>query len=342
VRVCIIGAGAIGGLLAVRLALAGEHVRVLARGDTLAAIRADGLTLIEPDGTVTVASDLEAADDIAALGPQDVVVLAVKAHQLATVAPRLEDLYHSTTVVVPVQNGIPWWFFQKFGGPFEGRRLESLDPDGTIERHIPADRVVACIAYPAAERTKPGVIRLVDGDRFPVAELDGERSDRVAALSRALAAAGFTSRVLTDIRSHVWVKAWGNLAFNPISALTGGTLAEICRWPPTRQLAVQMMAEAAEVAEKLGIRLRISIDQRIEGAERVGAHKTSMLQDVEAGRTLEVAPLIGAFVELGELTGTPMPATEAVCALVSMLDSRLGAEVNLPSDVGRRPGSRPG
>jgi 2-dehydropantoate 2-reductase len=323
VRVCIVGAGAIGGLLAVRLARAGEQVSVLARGDTLAVIRAGGLTVLEPDGTVTVASDVEAADDAAALGPQDVVVLAVKAHQLATVAPRLEALYHATTVVVPVQNGIPWWFFQKFSGPFEGRRLDSLDPDGTIERHIPADRVVAGIAYPAAERDKPGVIRLVDGDRFPVGELDGGRSERVTALAAALTAAEFTSRVLTDIRSHLWVKAWGNLAFNPISALTRGTLAEICEWPPTRRLAAQMMGEAAEVAEKLGVRLRISIEQRIEGAQQVGAHKTSMLQDVEAGRTLEVAPLIGAFVELGQLTGTPMPATEAVHALLALLDSRL-------------------
>jgi 2-dehydropantoate 2-reductase len=327
VRVCIVGAGAIGGLLAVRLALAGERVSVVARGDTLAAIRSGGLRLIEPDGAVTVAPELEAVGDVAALGAQDVVILAVKAHQLATVAPHLDVLFHASTVVVPVQNGIPWWFFQKFSGPFEGRRLHSLDPDGTIERHIPAGRVVGCVAYPAAERDKPGVIRLVEGDRFPVGELDGARSERVTALATALSAAGFTSRVLTDIRSHVWVKAWGNLAFNPISALTGGTLAEICQWPATRGLAAQMMREAAAVAEKLGVRLRISIDQRIEGAEQVGAHKTSMLQDVEAGRVLEVAPLVGVFVELGELTGTPMPATEVVLALVSLLDSRLSREV---------------
>jgi 2-dehydropantoate 2-reductase len=326
VRVCIVGAGAIGGLLGVRLALAGEQVSVLARGDNLAAIRSNGLTLVEPDGTVVVATGVDVADDLEALGPQDAIVLAIKAHQIAEIAPRLDAVYHDGTVVVPVQNGVPWWFFQKFPGPFEGRRLDSLDPEGTVERHIPTDRIIGCIAYSAAEREKPGVIRLVEGDRFPVGELDGTRSERVTALARVLSGAGFTSRVLTDIRSHVWVKALGNLALNPISALTGGTLVEICQWPPTRELAATMMGEAVAIAEKLGLRLRMSIEQRLEGAEQVGAHKTSMLQDVEAGRRLEIAPLIGAFVELGRLTETPMPATEAVYSLVSLLDTRLGKE----------------
>ena len=313
--------------MAVRLAVAGQEVSVLARGDNLAAIRSNGLTLIEPDGSVVVAPAVAADDDLGAFGPQDVVVLALKAHQIAAVADRLDTLYGDDTVVVPVQNGVPWWLFQKFPGPFEGRRLTSLDPDGTIERHIPTDRIVGCIAYPAAERDEPGRIRLVEGDRFPVGELDGGRSARVTAIADALTAAGFTSRVLTDIRAHLWVKAWGNLAMNPISALTGATLVEICRWPATRELAARMMREAAEVAEKLGLRLRISVEQRIEGAEKVGAHKTSMLQDLEAGRTLEIAPLVGAFVELGQLTHTPMPSTEAVHSLVSLLDARLSKEV---------------
>jgi 2-dehydropantoate 2-reductase len=326
VRVCIVGAGAIGGLLGARLALAGERVSVLARGDNLTAIRSNGLTLVEPDGTVVGATGVEAAEDLEALGPQDAIILAIKAHQIAEIAPRLDAVYHDRTVVVPVQNGVPWWFFQKFPGPFEGRRLDSLDPEGTVERHIPTDRIIGCIAYSAAEREKPGVIRLVEGDRFPVGELDGTRSERVTALARVLSGAGFTSRVLTDIRSHVWVKALGNLALNPISALTGGTLVEICQWPPTRELAATMMGEAVAIAEKLGLRLRMSIEQRLEGAEQVGAHKTSMLQDVEAGRRLEIAPLIGAFVELGRLTETPMPATEAVYSLVSLLDTRLGKE----------------
>lgn len=326
VRVCIVGAGAIGGLLATRLAVAGEDVSVFARSATLDAIRTAGLTVFEPDGSVVRAPVVQAADDLAALGPQDLVVLSSKAHHIAAIADGLDALYDEGTVVMPVQNGVPWWFFQKLPGPFEGHRLQSLDPDGTIERHIPPDRIIGCIAYPAAERVEPAVIRLVEGDRFPVGELDGARSERVTGLAQTLSGAGFTSRVLTDIRAHLWVKAWGNLAFNPISALTGATLAEICQLPATRELAAEMMREAEAVAERLGLRLRISVEQRIAGAEKVGAHKTSMLQDAEAGRPLEIAPLIGAFVELGQLTETPMPATEAVFALVSLLDARLRKE----------------
>ena len=320
---CVVGAGAIGGLLAVRLAISGQHVSVLARGDNLAAIRSDGLRLIEPDGSMLTAHDVEASDDLASLGPQDVVILALKAHQIAEIADRLALLYEDDTVVVPLQNGVPWWFFQKYPGPFEGHRLQALDPDGTLERHIPAERIIGSIAYPAADREAPGVIRLVEGDRFPVGELDGERTDRVAAIAAALNGAGFKSRVLTDIRSHLWVKAWGNLAMNPISALTGATLVEICRHQSTRVVASQMMAEAAVVAEKLGLHLRLSIEQRIDGAEKVGDHKTSMLQDVIAGRPLEIDPLVGSFVELGQLTQTAMPVTETIYALVSLLNSRL-------------------
>lgn len=326
-RVCIVGAGAIGGLLGARLALAGQQVSVLARGDNLAAIRANGLTLVEPDGVTSVAAQVHASDDVADLGPHDLVFLALKAHQIGAIAERLAPLFDDGTVIIPVQNGVPWWFFQKFPCPFEGHRLQALDPDGTLERLIPAERIVGSIAYPAAERDAPGVIRLVEGDRFPVGELDGERSARVTEIAEALNTAGFKSRVLTDIRSHLWVKAWGNLAFNPISALTGGTLAEICRFPPTRALAAKMMAEAALVAEKLGLHLRLSIEQRIEGAEKVGEHKTSMLQDVEAGRALEIDPLIGSFVELGKLTQTAMPATELVYSLVALLDQRLRASI---------------
>jgi 2-dehydropantoate 2-reductase len=321
-RVCIVGAGAIGGLVGARLAAAGTPVSVLARGESLAAIRVEGLRLVEPDGSEVVAS-VEASDDYAELGAHDVVVLALKAHQLAGIAHQLPMLYDEGTVVVPMQNGLPWWFFQRLPGPYEGRRIRALDPDGAIERAIPPERIVACIAYPAAERDGPGIIRLVEGDRFPVGELDGERSERAKRIAQLLTYAGFTSRVLTDIRAQLWVKAWGNLAMNPISALTGATLAEICRTPQTRALAAAMMAESAAVAAKLGLRLRVSIEQRIEGAAQVGDHKTSMLQDAQAGRPLEVEPLIGAFVELGELTMTPMPATRAVYALISLLDARI-------------------
>ena len=306
-----------------RLANSGHDVSVLARGAHLAAIAASGLTLVEPDGSSLVAQGLRASDDLATMGTQDLVILALKAHQVVEIADQLPQLYHDDTVVLPLQNGIPWWFFQKFAGPFEGRRIVALDPEGVLERNIPVERIVGAIAYPAAERDAPGVIRLVEGDRFPVGELDGIRSERAQAIAQLLGAAGFKSRVLSDIRAHLWVKAWGNMAFNPISALTGTTLAQICRYPATRALAGRMMLEAAEVATALGLELRVSVEQRIEGAEKVGEHKTSMLQDVEAGRALEIDPLVGTFVELGELTRTPMPATSAIYELVSLLNWRL-------------------
>jgi len=323
VRICIVGAGAIGGLVGARLAAAGETVSVLARGANLEAIRARGLAVIEPDGAELRAQVAAASPDTRELGPQDVIVLALKAHQLAGVADQLPALYDADSVVVPMQNGIPWWFFQRFPGPYEGLRLQTLDPGGVLERAVPAERIVASIAYPAAERTEPGVIRLIEGDKFPLGELDGERTDRVNAIATAFSAAGFKSRVLTDVRSHLWIKAWGNLAFNPISALTRATLAEICADPATRSLAATVMQEAADIADKLGLRLRLSIEQRIQGAADVGDHKTSMLQDVEAGRELEVDPLIGSFVELGRITDTPVPVTEMLHALVSQLDASI-------------------
>jgi 2-dehydropantoate 2-reductase len=322
-RACIVGAGAIGGLVGARLARSGEHVSVLARGDNLDAIRSKGLTVVEPDGETWTTPVAATSADVDELGPQDVIVLALKAHQIAAIADRLPALYDADSVVVPMQNGVPWWFFQRFPGPYDGTRLQTLDPDGILERHIPPERIVASIPYPAAERVEPGVIRLIEGDRFPVGELTGERTERVGAIADALSASGFTSRVLSDIRAHLWVKAWGNLAFNPISALTRATLAEICGDPPTRAVAAQMMQEAADIAAKIGVRLRISIEQRIDGAASVGAHKTSMLQDVEAGRELEIEPLVGAFIELGRLTETPTPTTEMIYALTSLLNATL-------------------
>ncbi|MCY3926553.1 MAG: 2-dehydropantoate 2-reductase [bacterium] len=323
-RVCVVGAGAIGGLLAVRLTAAGTPVSVIARGGHLDAIRRGGLRLLEADGSETVA-EVAASDDFAALGSHDVVILALKAHQIAAVADELGHLYGPDTVVVPVQNGIGWWYFERHGGPHDGRRLQTLDPDGVLAEAVPAERIVGCIAYPAAEKIGPGVISHVEGDRFPVGELDGTKSDRARAVAAALSEAGFTSRVLADIRSHLWVKAWGNLAFNPISALTGATLAQICRNEATRELAATMMNEAAEIAEHLGVRIRITVEQRIAGAEKVGEHKTSMLQDVEAGRPLEVDPLVGVFAELGELTGVATPTISAVYALTRLLNSRIQA-----------------
>ena len=325
VRVCVVGAGAIGGLMAVRMANAGCDVSVVARGEHLAAIRRDGLRLVEADGTEVIGEGIIASDDFAELGAHEVVILALKAHQIAAVADSLGRLYGPETVVVPVQNGIGWWYFERHGGEHEGSRLQTLDPDGVLATAVPAERIVACIAYPAAVKAAPGVIAHVEGDRFPVGELDGTKSERARAVATALSDAGFTSRVLADIRSHLWVKAWGNLAFNPISALTGATLAGICRNEATRGLAAAMMNEAADIAAALDVRIRVTVEQRIAGAEKVGEHKTSMLQDVEAGRPLEVEPLVGVFVELGELTGTPTPTISAVHALVTLLNRRLQA-----------------
>jgi 2-dehydropantoate 2-reductase len=315
-RICVLGAGAIGGLLAARLSVAGNQVSVLARGEHLEAIQQTGLSLVEASGIV-------ASHDFGDLGTPDTVVLALKAHQIIAVADQLHQLYGPDTVVVPVQNGIPWWYFERHGGPHDGRRLEKLDPDGVLSLAVPAERIVASIPYPAAEKIAPGVIRHVAGDKFPVGELDGSKSERAGAVSDVFSAAGFKSRVLTDIRSHLWVKAWGNLAFNPISALTGATLGQICRTPVTRNLAATMMAEAIEIAAALDVAIRFTIEKRIAGAEAVGDHKTSMLQDVEAGRALEIDPLVGVFVELGKLLGVATPSISAVYALASLLNDQM-------------------
>ena len=317
-RVCVVGAGAIGGFMGARLALAGEDVTLIARGPHLDAIREHGLRVVVADGTEAVARDLRALSDLSEAGVQDVVILALKAHQIEGVAARIPSLYDPDTVVVTVQNGIPWWYFQRHGGELDGLRLETLDPDGVIESNIPAERILGSIAYPAVEKTAPGVIAHSSGDRFPVGELDGSRSDRVAAVAETFTRSGLKSRVVTDIRSHIWLKAWGNLSFNPISALTLATLVDICQFPETRALAAAMMREAQQIAEKLGITFRLTIEKRIAGAEAVGAHKTSTLQDLEAGRPLEIEPLVGAVVELGRLTKTPTPSIDAVYALIKL------------------------
>lgn len=318
-KICVIGAGAIGGMMAVKLGLAGEDVTVIARGPKLEAIRKNGFKLIWEDGTEHVAK-VGATDKIGEVGPQDVIILAVKAHHLDQVAREMSSLVGDDTMIVTVQNGIPWWYFHRHGGEFEGRRLETLDPDGVLEKNIDGDKIIGCIAYPAATVVTPGVIHHVEGDRFPVGELDGSESERVQALHDVLVNAGLRSRVLDDIRSEIWLKAWGNLSFNPISALTHATLVDICQFTETRKLSETMMREAQEIAEKLGISFRHTIEKRIAGAEGVGAHKTSMLQDVEAGRALEIEALIGAVLELGQLTKTPAPAIEAVYACVKLLN----------------------
>lgn len=318
-RICIIGAGAIGGYLAARLIHAGAEVTVVARGANLAAIRRDGLRLIEGEHEI-VAHPALTTDDTAAAGPHDAVVLAVKAHQLLPIVASLAPLYGPDTVVVPAQNGIPWWYFQRHGGEYEGRIVETVDPGGALAAQIPIERVIGCVVYPATELMAPGVIRHIEGDRFTLGEPDGARSERVTALAQTLARAGLKAPVRPRIRAEIWMKLWGNLAFNPISALTRATLVEICRHPQARALTAAMMAEAQAIAARLGIEFSITIEQRIAGAEQVGAHKTSMLQDIEAGRATEIDALVGAVAELGRLTGTPTPHIDAVYAAVKLLE----------------------
>jgi ketopantoate reductase len=334
-KICVIGAGAIGGLMSAKLALAGNEVSVVDQGAHLEAIKKNGLKLIWEDGSEHVAQVATATDDVTELGPHDLVILALKAHYLEQVARQMDCVIGPDTMIVTVQNGIPWWYFHNHGGPHDGHRLESLDPDGTLGKYVDADKIIGCVVYPAAAVTEPGVIHHVEGDRFPVGELTGAETERVQKLHDLLVDAGFRSRVLDDIRSEIWLKAWGNLSFNPISALTHATLEDICRFPETRALAATMMAEAQTAAETLGIQSRHTIEKRIAGAESVGAHKTSMLQDVEGGRSLEIEALIGAVLEICKLTGTPAPATEAVYACVKLLNRTMvlkGAGVRLAAE----------
>jgi 2-dehydropantoate 2-reductase len=321
-KICVVGAGAIGGYLAVRLAGIGEQVGVVIRGANLAAVRANGMKLINADGTEQVAR-LTATDTIAELGMQDVVILGMKAHQVAPVVPQLASLIGPQTLVVTAQNGIPWWYFFKHGGPHDGTRIEAVDPGGVISTGLPVDRTLGCIIYPAAELEAPGVIRVIEGNRFPLGEIDGADTERVRALAAVFRNAGFKTPVLSDIRSEIWLKLWGNLSFNPISALTHATLEDICRFPATRTLAADMMREAQAIGEKLGVPFKVSLEKRIAGAEAVGAHKTSMLQDVESGRVLELDALVRSVIELGRITDTPTPTIEHVYALAALLAKTL-------------------
>lgn len=321
-----------GGLLGAGLAASGQDVTLLDTGAHLAALRKYGLRLRGPDGLESVTNKARATDSFKEAGPQDVVFLALKAYQIRDVAAEMPVLFQPDTFVVTLQNGIPWWYFQRHGGKNEGRRLDSLDPDGAIESGIPVKRIIGCVAYASGEKVEPGVIRHVEGRRFPVGEPDGSISDRCLRLVKVLTNAGFKSYILENIRSEIWLKALGNLCFNPISALTHATMVDICRFPETRDLASRMMQEAWKTAEKLDIRIRHTIEKRLVGAEGVGAHRTSMLQDVTAGQLLETEALIGAVLELARVTETPAPSSKAVYACVRLLARtylKAGARVDL-------------
>jgi 2-dehydropantoate 2-reductase len=323
-RICVVGAGAIGGLLAVKLAELGETVTVVIRGANLAAVREHGMKLVF--GGEEHVARVAATDRIADVGPQDLVILALKAHQLTPVAAELRTLCGPETVVLTAQNGIPWWYFFRHGGPYEGTVLQSVDPGGTIAANLDAARVIGAIIYPAAVLESPGVVRHVEGDRITLGELDGADTERLRGLVQLLRQAGFKVRPSADIRAELWVKLWGNSTFNPISALTHATLVDICRFPPTRALAKAMMEEVQVIGEKLGVRFPVSLEKRLEGAEAVGEHKTSMLQDVESGKPLELDALLGSVLEIGRLTGIPTPHLTAVHALASLLDTTLQKE----------------
>ena len=319
-RIVIAGAGAIGGYIGAKLAKAGADVVLFARGPHLQAMQTRGLRVTSAEGDFDVRPQV--TGDLATIGTADVVFLGVKAHGLTALAPALRPLFGPDTVVVSTQNGVPWWYFQNYGGELDGLRLERVDPGGVIASSIEPSRVVGSLAYFATDIAEPGVIHHTEGNRISFGEPDGSKSERAKKIAEALIAAGFRCPVTARFRHEIWVKLLGNVAFNPISALTGGTLEELARHPDTSQVVRQIMTETEAVAGKLGIEMPISIDQRMAGAEKVGAHKTSMLQDLEAGRPLELEAVVGAVVELGDRLGVPMPATRAVYACAKMLNDK--------------------
>jgi 2-dehydropantoate 2-reductase len=320
-RFCIVGAGAIGGFVGAKLAQAGEEVTFIARGKNLEAINGEGMKVFYRDGREEVATTVRATADYTEAGTFDVVILALKAHQVAAVAGKLEALYNDQTAVIPMQNGIPFWYFHDHGGELAGRTVETVDPGGVVKNAIPKERIIGCVVYPATELVAPGKVVHIEGDRFPIGELNGAATERATRISEAFTRAGLKCPILDNVRAEMWLKLWGNLTFNPISALTHATLQDMCEHPHGRALAAQMMAEAQAVAEHLGITFRVPLDKRIEGARKVGKHKTSMLQDVEAGRPIEVDALVGSVVELGDLTGIPVPTIRAIFQAAKLLDT---------------------
>ncbi len=313
-KVAVFGAGAIGGLLAARLAAAGVDVTVIARGPHLAAMQAKGLRLIS--GGETTTTHPRCIADAAEAGVQDYVIVTLKAHSLPAAAPQIARMMGPASTLVTGINGVPYWYFHGLDSPFRDRRVQSVDPSGTLWDILPPSQAIGCVIYPAAEVIQPGVVEHTYGDRFSLGEPDGSRSPRIEALSKLLIGAGLKAPIRPRIRDEIWVKLWGNLAFNPISALTVATLDRVTGEPELRALCRTMMLEAKPVAEALGTRFAIDVDKRIDGAAEVGEHKTSMLQDLERGRPMEIDALLGAVVELGEAVGQPMPTCRAVLALV--------------------------
>jgi len=314
-KICIYGAGAIGGYLGVQLARAGADVSLVARGAHLAAMRERGLTLLTGDETHTVYP--RCTDNAADLGVQDYVIVTLKAHSITGVIEKMQPLLGPHTRIVTAVNGIPYWYFHKHGGEHENSTLESIDPGGRQWRELGAERAIGCIVYPATEIEAPGVIRHVYGNNFPLGEPSGEITPDVQRLADLFVAAGLRAPVLDRIRDEIWLKLWGNVCFNPISALTHATLDVICTDPATRSLSRAIMMETQAIAETFGVKFRVDVERRIEGARKVGAHKTSMLQDLERGRPMEIDPLVTVVQEMGRLTKIPTPALDSVLAMVT-------------------------
>jgi len=315
-KVCIFGAGAIGGYMGVKLAKAGADVSLVARGPHLAAMQEKGLTLIEEGETTTV--PVTASDDPAALGVQDYVIVTLKAHSVPPVVSKMAPLIGPNTTIVSGVNGVPWWYFHKLEGAHEGTRLDSVDPGNVQWDGFGPDRVLGCVVYPAAEVIEPGVIKHIEGNRFSLGEPDGSKSDRAQALSKILANAGLKAPVRPKLRDEIWVKLWGNLSFNPISALTHATLDVLCTDEGTRAVARNMMVEAQEIAERLGVKFPIDVDRRIAGGAAVGAHRTSMLQDLDQGRPMEIDAIVASVQELGSITGVSTPTIDTVLGLIRL------------------------
>jgi len=313
-KVCIYGAGAIGGYLGVQLAQVGADVSLVARGAHLAAMKANGLKLLIGDEERVVKA--RCTDNPAELGVQDVVVICLKAHSITGALEAMKPLLGAHTRIVTAVNGIPYWYFYKHGNQYEGSALESIDPGGRQWKELGAERAIGCVVYPATEIEAPGVIRHVYGDRFPLGEPSGEKTADVENLSALFVKAGLQAPVLDRIRDEIWLKLWGNVSFNPISALTHATLDILCSDPGTRAIVRAMMVEAQQIAETFGVKFRVDVDRRIEGGRKVGAHKTSMLQDLERGRPMEIDPLVTVVQEMGRLTQIPTPAIDTVLALV--------------------------
>lgn len=315
-KVCIFGAGAIGGYMGVKLAKAGADVSLVARGPHLSAMQEKGLTLIEEEETTTVS--VTASDDPTTLGVQDYVIVTLKAHSVPPVVSKMARLIGPNTTIVSGVNGVPWWYFHQLEGEHEGTRLESVDPGNVQWDGFGPDRVLGCVVYPAAEVIEPGVIKHIEGNRFSLGEPDGSKSERALALSKILSDAGLKAPVRPKLRDEIWVKLWGNLSFNPISALTHATLDVLCTDEGTRAVARNMMLEAQEIAERLGVKFPIDVDRRIAGGAAVGAHRTSMLQDLDQGRPMEIDALVASVQELGRVTNVPTPTIDTVLGLVRL------------------------